>query len=81
MAKYDALREYLQSRPGTSVEVTMGFSDVEALVSPLPASARAHKAWWANDSKVQALAWRAAGWQVDSVNQDAERVVFVRSDE
>jgi hypothetical protein len=57
----------------------MTFAEVEALVGPLPSSARTHRAWWANDSKVQALAWRAAGWQVSSVNQLADHVVFARS--
>lgn len=57
----------------------MGFDEVEALVGPLPASAHNHRAWWANDSKVQAQAWQAAGWRVQSVDQQAGRVVFTRS--
>lgn len=57
----------------------MSFTDVEKLVGPLPASAHIHRAWWANDSKSQAQAWRAAGWHVSSVNQAAERVTFTRS--
>jgi hypothetical protein len=76
MGKYDPLRDYLADRPGD--EVRMTFAEVERLVGPLPDSARVHRAWWANDSKVEALAWRAAGWRVNSVNQLAEHVVFAR---
>ena len=78
MAKYDPLREYLSQRPDTAADVLMTFAEIEALVGPLPDSARTHRAWWANDSKVEALAWRAAGWHVSSVNQLRERVVFAR---
>jgi Holliday junction resolvase-like predicted endonuclease len=74
MNKYDPLRDYLAGLDQTSV--TMSFGRVEQLVGPLPASARMHRPWWANDSKVEARAWRAAGWHVDSVDQRNERVVF-----
>jgi hypothetical protein len=77
MGKYDPLRDYLAGRAGS--EVRMTFAEVEELVGPLPDSARIHRAWWANDSKVEALAWRAAGRRVESVNQTAELVVFVRA--
>ncbi len=74
MTKYDPLRDYLAGLDQTSV--TMSFARVEQLVGPLPASARKHRPWWANDSKVEAQAWRAAGWHVDSVDQRNEHVVF-----
>lgn len=78
MAKYDPLRDYLAQRPAEMAEVAMTFGQVEALVGELPDSARKHRAWWANDSKVEAQAWRAAGWRVSAVDQVAERVVFAR---
>ena len=56
----------------------MTFAEVEQLVGPLPDSARNHRAWWGNDSKVEALACRAAGWHVESVNQSSGQVVFAR---
>jgi uncharacterized protein DUF6884 len=77
MGKYDPLRDYLAGRSGD--EVRMTFSDVECLVGRLPASARDYRAWWANDSKVEAQAWRAAGWHVQSVNLAGETVVFAPS--
>ncbi|WP_248960627.1 DUF7662 domain-containing protein, partial [Sphaerisporangium perillae] len=79
MAKYEPLQNYLAARPEQMSRVTMSFDEVEALVGSLPPSARDHRAWWANDSKVQAQAWRAAGWHVESVDQRAGRVVFTRS--
>jgi len=76
VGKYDPLREYLAGQGGA--EVPMTFDEVERLVGPLPSSARVHRAWWANDSEVEALAWRTAGWHVRSVNLAAEYVVFAR---
>jgi hypothetical protein len=78
VGKYDGLRDFLAARDGTVTELTMSFEEVEALVGALPASAREHRAWWANDSKVEAQAWRAAGWHVQSVNQNAGWVMFAR---
>ncbi|HET8684309.1 MAG TPA: hypothetical protein VFM54_20895, partial [Micromonosporaceae bacterium] len=76
MGKYDPLRDYLARQAAD--EVRMTFAEVERLVGGLPDSARVHRAWWANDSKVEALAWREAGWHVSAVNQSAEVVVFAR---
>jgi hypothetical protein len=76
VAKYDSLRDQLASRAAGIGELRMTFSEVEDFVGPLPPSARAHRGWWANDSKVQAQAWRAAGWHVRSVDFTAEQVVF-----
>ncbi|MFI6761740.1 hypothetical protein ACIBF5_21630 [Micromonospora sp. NPDC050417] len=78
VAKYDAWRDFLMAWPDDAGEVRMTFAEVEAIVGVLPPSAREHRTWWANDSKVQAAAWRAAGWRVDSVDQLAEQVVFRR---
>lgn len=79
MAKYEPLQRHLATRPEQTARLAMTFDEVEALVGTLPPSARAHRAWWANDSKVQAQAWRAAGWRVHSVDQQVGRVVFTRS--
>jgi len=77
MGKYDPLRDYL-AKLMQAGPVTLSFADIERLVSGLPNSARIHRTWWANDSKSEARAWRAAGWHVESVSLTAERVVFVR---
>ena len=74
MSKYDPLRDYLASLDQTCL--TMSFGRVEELVGPLPESARKHRSWWANDSKVEARAWREAGWHVESVDQQRECVTL-----
>lgn len=78
MGRYGPLCDFLAGRLGTVVQVRMTVAEVEALVGPLPASAREYRAWWADDSKFEARAWRAAGWPVHAVNQTAEWVVFAR---
>jgi hypothetical protein len=62
--------------------VTLTFEKIEALIGDkLPASARRHLNWWANDatSHVQSQQWLAAGWRVFSVNLSAETVIFERN--
>lgn len=80
MGKYDALGDHLRSLPKTTQVVTLRFSEVDAIVGGLPPSARRIRQWWANDSKVEARAWRAAGWHVDSggVDLNAGTVTFAR---
>jgi len=75
--KYAPLTEHLAraaQRGDTQVEMT--FTQVGDLVSGLPPSARKWRAWWSNDSKSEAQAWRAAGWHVAWVSLDHERVRF-----
>jgi uncharacterized membrane protein len=80
VGKYDPLRDYLAALPEDAGELTMSFGDIEELVGQLPRSARSHQAWWANtdDTRVEAQAWRAAGWHVVLADQTAEQVVFAR---
>lgn len=58
------------------------FADVEQVLGRrLPASARAHRAWWSNQTGAghsQARAWREAGWRTGSVDLQAQRVEFRR---
>ena len=80
MGKYDPLRDYLGSLPNTTQLATLRFSEIDAIVGGLPPSARRIRQWWANDSKVEARAWRAAGWHVSigGVDFNAETVTFAR---
>lgn len=61
-------------------DVSLTFEELEDLLDRgLPASARLHRAWWANDeSHSHARAWLEAGYRVDSVSLEAERVRFGR---
>jgi hypothetical protein len=79
VAKYDGLRDNLLAQGDVPVEMT--FSDIEALVGPLPASATTYAVWW-NDGPgerhVQARAWMDAGRKVEWVDRDTRRVRFSR---
>jgi hypothetical protein len=66
MAKYDPLALHLRTaaRP-----CHMTFARIEDLVGPLPASARVHREWWANDrTHVQAQAWLSSRRAVGKVD-------------
>ena len=59
------------------------FSEIEAIIGfELPASARVHRPWWANQrsasSHTQALAWNIAGWETAEVDMDSETLTFRR---
>jgi hypothetical protein len=56
----------------------MTFTQVEAIVGSLPASARTHREWWVNSSTAGAKAWREVGWSVRSVDLAAAQVIFTR---
>ncbi|MEP0885448.1 hypothetical protein NDI49_28395 [Trichocoleus sp. ST-U3] len=76
-SKYQPLLEYL--RGSNQSEVNLTFSDIEALIQEiLPDSARTKRAWWSNRSKgaLQASAWMEAGYRVEDVDLDGQRVKF-----
>lgn len=64
MAKYDALGQWLLRAGNGAVEVSFGELD-RLLPGGLPASARTHRARWANEAAggrhVQAHGWLASG--------------------
>jgi len=77
-SKYQPLLDYLRENRHLD-EVTLNFADIEALLNnPLPASARAQQAWWSNRKKgaLQATAWMEAGYRVETVDLDSQRVIF-----
>ncbi len=76
--KYAPLQDALRAAAerGQSV-VDLGFDEVGRLVGGLPSSS-AVRQWWANNSQVQALAWRDADFHVEQVALDRRRVRFVR---
>ena len=58
--KYAAIRDWLSEQKEKGKRIQVSFTDIETLLSePLPASARTHRAWWANDSvsHTQSIAW------------------------
>lgn len=77
---YQPLSAHLQEARGPRVVLT--FSGMERILGrALPASARKHRAWWANEqsgSHSHARAWMDVGWRVEAVDFDAGRVEFGR---
>jgi hypothetical protein len=53
--------------------------DRKIIGEKLPASAEQYRPWWGNEVNAesrQCHAWLNAGWQVESVDLKAKRVVF-----
>ncbi|HEY0018521.1 MAG TPA: DUF4268 domain-containing protein [Longimicrobium sp.] len=81
-SKYAPLAGHLARQPRTIDRLTLSFAEIERIIgAPLPASAREHRAWWANDSTahVQSGEWLRVNWRVVSINMTLERVVFARA--
>ncbi len=77
--KYRKLRAYLEAHPRREWRTTFG--NIESILGfELPASARKHSAWWANEKNggrhSQAVAWSAAGWETADVDVVAETLTF-----
>jgi hypothetical protein len=81
MAKYDTLRTFLEAR--SAPQLKLSFADIERILgAPLPASARRHPAWWANErvgTHQQALAWLDAGYETRRLDLNSATIEFVRS--
>jgi DNA-binding transcriptional regulator YiaG len=76
-SKYQPLLEFL--RGNNQSEVTLTFAEIEAIIGDnLPDSAKSKRAWWSNRSKggLQASAWMEAGYRVEDVDFDQQRVRF-----
>ncbi len=76
-SKYQPLFEFL--RESNRDEVTLTFAEIEVLINDtMPNSARSKRAWWSNRSKgaLQASAWIEAGYRVEDVDLDGQRVTF-----
>ena len=75
--KYQPLADYLTSACEVGrTAVDLNFRQIAEMVDGLPPSAYRLRQWWANDSKVEARAWRSAGWHVESVSLEREHVRF-----
>jgi hypothetical protein len=78
--KYQPLADWLAAQPGESVTLTVGTIE-RILGARLPRSGWAQAAWWRPRRAVypHVRAWRAAGWEVASVDWPRREVTFVRS--
>ena len=66
---------------GRTREWRTTFREIESIIGfELPASARLHRPWWANqrggNGHSQALAWSVAGWETADVDMDAETLLL-----
>lgn len=81
MGKYEPLSRYLAKVEQDSWEASFG--EIERILGfDLPASAREHRAWWANNRRgnhSQTEGWLSAGWETRDVNQSNRRVRFERN--
>jgi hypothetical protein len=79
VSKYEPLTSFLESQSLDSVTVT--FREIERVLGfKLPPSALEHRPWWANSggSHVQSKAWLEAGFETESVDMEARRLIFRR---
>ena len=79
--KYGLLRQHLDNL--NRDEWQASFADIETIIGfNLPASARRHRPWWANDpTHSHANAWLNAGWKTADVDIDTESLQFQRAPE
>jgi hypothetical protein len=71
---YAPLRDHLS---GETEPLRLSFGDIEAIVGPLPPSARKFRQWWENSrSHSQARAWLDAGYRVAQVDIVGEVLWF-----
>lgn len=79
MGRYEPLASFLGAR--VENRWSASFSEIEKVLGfQLPASARKHAAWWANQQSAghSQTSWRDAGWKTSKVDLARERVVFER---
>ena len=78
-SRYDALRDYLLTR--SDPVVRLSFVQIEQIIGgALPASARRHRPWWANErsgTHVHARSWIDANRHTARVDLNAGTVDFV----
>jgi hypothetical protein len=82
MGKYTPLENYLRDLPDSQREVILSFEQIERILNDkLPPSAYEYWAWWANEKEgnhVNARSWSNAGWKVEHVDFNKQRVKLVR---
>jgi CBS domain-containing protein len=81
-SRYTPLAAHLLAQTADQVELT--FAQVEEIIGgQLPAYARKHPSFWANDSvgHVQSRQWLEVGWRMLRLNLGEEKVTFYRPTE
>lgn len=81
-SKYAPLANFLLRQLKNQERIIFTFSQIETIIgNQLPAAAREHRSWWANDSTthVQSGQWLKVNWRVVSINMTEEKVTFARA--
>lgn len=83
MSKYFRLTDFLRSLADDGeTEWSPSFDEVEEVLGEqLPASARQHRPWWANQGRAHSLSWEGAGWKTANVDVENEELTFLHTGE
>lgn len=78
--KYEPLGNFLTNLQDQENTITLSFERIKEIIGEdLPESAYQHRAWWANqEGGSRAPNWRRAGFKVEPVNLEQEKVTFSR---
>ncbi len=82
LSKYQPLADYLIARKDAS-QMVLAFSAIEAIIGPLPETARRSVEWWGvtvsgRDTNAHALGWWHAGYVADRPDFAVQTVTFRR---
>lgn len=78
--KYEGLTARLVAE--SADKITLTFDEIENVLGfSLPASARTHQAWWANQSRAQSWAWEGALYKTKDLDLKNQVVTFVRAEQ
>ncbi|MEH2127081.1 DUF4268 domain-containing protein [Nostoc sp.] len=83
-SRYAPLALLLQNQTFAQNKLQLTFQEIEEIIGDqLPASARRHRSWWANDSvsHPQSQQWLNVGWRVATINMNEESVIFTGIEE
>jgi hypothetical protein len=79
MGKFTPLYVYLSALLNSDSFIHLSFLDIERIIqAPLPPAAHKYRAWWGNGGHAHASNWMDAGWLVDQVDFEKERISFRR---
>lgn len=80
-SRFAFLARYLQNLGADQGILDLTFDEIERIIEgSLPAIAREHRSWWANDSESYAhpQQWLDTGWRVSAINIPEGKVTFAR---
>lgn len=78
MSKYEPLGKYLSQQSRSHLPMTFG--EIERILGRRLPPSKSHRAWWSNNptNNVMTRQWLDAGYETESVDIAAEKLVFRR---